>query len=66
MKTIRDLSDEDAVVDQLADFKERHGYDWPNCGTPDCENKACVPSDLCHPCSLRFYGVDFRPNRGNQ
>ena len=32
---------------------------WPNCATPDCQNKTCLwaPSpDLCYPCNERFYG----------
>ncbi len=51
----------DVLADQLADFKKRHGYDWPNCATPDCGNKCCIPSDRCHPCSIQFYGIDYRP-----
>lgn len=50
------------IEDQLEHFKEKYGFDWPNCATPDCENKACVPSDRCHPCSLLYYGVDPRPD----
>lgn len=45
----------------LADFKKKYGYDWPNCTTPDCENKACIPSDKCHPCTVKFYGYNLRP-----
>lgn len=31
---------------------------WPNCTTPDCENKQCTWSDLpyCFPCAERQIG----------
>lgn len=51
-------NDYEAVDDQLADFRERSGYDWPNCATPDCEHKACVwaGTGQCYPCSERRLG----------
>ena len=29
---------------------------WPNCATPDCQNKACVrlQSKFCDPCTHRL------------
>ena len=32
---------------------------WPNCKTPDCENKSCVSldSEYCGPCTMRIRGL---------
>jgi len=34
--------------------------DWPNCPTPDCENKICLwaNSGLCYKCSEAVYGKE--------
>jgi hypothetical protein len=36
---------------------------WPNCQTPDCENKASarLNSIYCHPCTGRLGGQDSAP-----
>lgn len=48
----------DYTDDQLADFRENNGYEWPNCATPDCENKCCMwaGTGRCYPCSERLLG----------
>lgn len=41
---------------------------WPNCQTPDCENKACTWSDrpeICFPCGERVLGRDAMIARFN-
>lgn len=45
----------------LDDFKKQHGYAWPNCIVPDCQYKACIPSDMCYPHTLEIRGIDMRP-----
>lgn len=32
---------------------------WPNCTTPDCENKQCewAGMDVCHPCAVKRVGL---------
>lgn len=32
---------------------------WPNCATPDCDNKSCLSwqSVHCFPCTLRLRGI---------
>lgn len=51
------MSDEDEF-DQLAAYRERWGYEWPNCATPDCEHKRCcwAGTGLCYPCSRLLFG----------
>jgi hypothetical protein len=51
--------------DQLTDFREANGYEWPNCDVPDCENKACVwaGTGRCHPCSVRLVGREEMDRR---
>jgi hypothetical protein len=53
-----DWNDEADEFDQLADFRETYGFEWPNCATPDCEHKRCCWSgtDFCHPCAVRVLG----------
>lgn len=36
--------------DQEADFRERFGFDWPNCSVVECDYKACLSlgSDKCY------------------
>ncbi len=33
-------------------FKLKHGFDWPNCASPECDFKACVSkgSIYCFQC----------------
>ena len=56
-----DAAFEAGEIDQLEHFRITRGYEWPNCETPDCEYKACIPSALCYRCTLQFRGVDMRP-----
>lgn len=37
----------------------RNVNSWPNCKTPDCENKSCVSldSEYCGPCTMRIRGL---------
>jgi len=39
---------------------------WPNCVTPDCENKQCsvLDSEHCFPCTMRIRRMD--PNEGRR
>lgn len=41
--------------------------DWPNCETPDCENKQCTWARLpyCFPCSERMVGKEEMIRRFN-
>ena len=55
----------ETVDDQLAIFREQHGFEWPNCATPDCENKCCTWSGtpFCHPCATRRVGKEEMQRR---
>ena len=47
-----------------ADLAEALG-DWPNCATPDCENKACLSlnSAFCYPCTRLRDGLTWEQVR---
>lgn len=50
--------EEDEGLSAVDDFRRVWGYEWPNCDTPDCENKRCCwgGTGRCHPCSVRLVG----------
>lgn len=56
-----------SALTQEQAFKEAFAPDWPNCSTPDCENKVCVwaTATLCAPCSLSLVGPDEMIRRWN-
>jgi hypothetical protein len=47
------MKDEDVLIDGKTKV-----IDWPNCSTPDCENKVCIwaKTGMCHPCSVKRLG----------
>lgn len=46
--------------DQIAIYEAEYGHPWPNCATPDCENKRCCWSltGHCFPCAEQLIGRD--------
>ena len=42
--------------------------EWPNCATPDCENKACLSlsSAYCYPCTRLRDGLTWEQVRAEQ